>query len=227
MTSYRLKDKISKLVQSQLPEFVTTDYSTFVEFIEAYYKFLEQDSNAFEIIQNARNYSDIDLTTESFVQYFLKNYAKDLPINVLGNKKLLIKRIKDLYESKGSSLSFSLLFQLLYGELVDVKRPYDLVMKASDGVWEQALSIQVDLLSGSVDDLVGKQLKVNKNGITYSDQILKVKYLYSSVYEIFIPSTYCLEIIGNHTITITKNYCVRCTTTIGRTTCNRWNNSYI
>lgn len=189
MTSYRLKDKISKLVQSQLPEFVTTDYSTFVEFIEAYYKFLEQDSNAFEIIQNARNYSDIDLTTESFVQYFLKNYAKDLPTNVLGNKKLLIKRIKDLYESKGSSLSFSLLFQLLYGELVDVKRPYDLVMKASDGVWEQALSIQVDLLSGSVDGLVGKQLKVNKNGITYSDQILKVKYLYSSVYEIFIPFT--------------------------------------
>ena len=189
MTSYRIKEKISKLVQSQLPEFVSTDYSIFVEFIEVYYKFLEQDSNALELVQNARNYSDIDLTTESFVQYFLKNYAKDLPTSVLGNKKLLIKRIKDLYEAKGSELSFSLLFQLLYGETVEVKRPYDLVMKASDGIWEQSLSIQVELISGSANNLVGKQLKLNKNGVTYSDQILKVKYLYSNVYEIFIPFT--------------------------------------
>lgn len=189
MTSLRIKEKISKLVESQLPEFISSDYTVFVEFLEAYYRFLEQDENALELVQNARKYSDIDSTAESFIQYFLTNYAKDIPNSVLVNKKLLIKRIRDLYESKGSSLSFTILFQLLYGETVNVTRPYDLVLRASDGVWEQPLSIQVELVSGSGNNLVGKLLKVNKNGLTYTDQILKVKFLYNNVYEIFIPFT--------------------------------------
>jgi hypothetical protein len=79
MATTRIKEKVSELVNSQLPEFIRSDYTTFVAFLEYYYKFLEQDQGAFELVQNARQYSDIDQTTESFVNYFLTNYAKDLP----------------------------------------------------------------------------------------------------------------------------------------------------
>ena len=71
MTTTRIKDKISQLVRSQFPEFIQSDYNTFITFIEAYYRFLEQDQGANELIQNSRSYSDIDLTTEAFVKYFL------------------------------------------------------------------------------------------------------------------------------------------------------------
>jgi len=73
MASTRIKEKLSTLVQSQLPEFVRSDYSTFVSFLEAYYEFLEQDQSSQELIQNALQYSDIDRTVPSFVQYFLKS----------------------------------------------------------------------------------------------------------------------------------------------------------
>ncbi len=189
MTTTRIREKISGLVSSQLPEFVSKDYELFVSFIEYYYKFLEQDQHAFEVIQNATDYSDIDKTTSSFINYFLKNYAKDLPISAVSNQKLLIKRINDLYASKGSDLSFKLLFQLLYGEIAKTSHPYDLVLKASDGIWEQKLSIQVSLTSGSASNLVGKILKVIKNGITYTDQILKVRFLETNKYELYIPYT--------------------------------------
>jgi hypothetical protein len=65
MATTRIKEKISTLVNSQLPEFIRSDYTTFVTFIESYYKFLEQDQGALEIVQNARSYNDIDTTTDA------------------------------------------------------------------------------------------------------------------------------------------------------------------
>ncbi|NDB86882.1 MAG: hypothetical protein EB127_29960, partial [Alphaproteobacteria bacterium] len=156
MSTIRLKEKISSLVNSQFPEFIRSDYTTFVAFVEAYYKFLEQDQGAQEIIQNARSYSDIDLTTESFVQYFLNQYAKDIPQSVLINKPLLVKRIRDLYESKGAELSYKLLFQILFDSPVSINYPYENVLIASDGRWEDSISVRVELTSGSVDDIVNR-----------------------------------------------------------------------
>ena len=69
--SNRLKEKISALVLSQVPEFIGNDFPLFVSFVEEYYKFLEQDQGAQEVIQNALDYSDIDATIESFLKYFI------------------------------------------------------------------------------------------------------------------------------------------------------------
>ena len=93
MATTRITEKISRLVSSQLPEFIRTDNSKFVAFLEYYYNFLEQDQGALEIVQNSQQYSDIDQTTDSFVNYFIANYAKDLPYTLQVNKPLLIKVI--------------------------------------------------------------------------------------------------------------------------------------
>jgi len=116
MSTTRLKQKLSSIVSSQFPEYIQRDFTTFIEFMELYYKFLEQDQGAQEIIQNLTEYGDIDTTTDAFVKYFLKNYTDLIPETALANKKILVKRIKDLYESKGSSLSFQLLFRLFFNE---------------------------------------------------------------------------------------------------------------
>jgi hypothetical protein len=39
----RIKDRVSELINSQLPEFIRNDNTTFVAFLKYYYKFLEQD----------------------------------------------------------------------------------------------------------------------------------------------------------------------------------------
>ena len=188
MATTRITEKISTLVSSQLPEFVRSDSTTFVSFVEAYYRFLEQDQGALEIVQNARSYSDIDTTTESFVNYFLANYAQNIPLGVLTNKRLLIKRIRDLYESKGSEISFKLLFQLIYNEPVEVTHPYDYVLRPSDGRWNQRSSIRVLLTSGSIEGITDRFLTYSKNNIEYSAAILRVKSISSNLYEIFYNS---------------------------------------
>ena len=189
MPTTRIKEKISKLVSGHVPEFVKSDYTTFVSFIEAYYRFLEQDQGALEVVQNAKEYGDIDRTLDSFVNYFIANYAQDISYNVLLNKRLLVKRIKDLYEAKGSELSFKLLFKLLYDTVVDTSHPYDNVLIASDGTWDQRVSLRIEITSGSITNIVDRFLTITKNNIVYNDAIVRVKLLDADLYEVFLKSS--------------------------------------
>ena len=187
MTTTRIKDKISQLVRSQFPEFIQSDYNTFITFIEAYYRFLEQDQGANELIQNSRSYSDIDLTTEAFVKYFLKNYAPDIPQSVLANKKLIVKKVKDLYEAKGSELSFDLLFRFLFNSTVDINYPYDFVLRASDGRWSQKVSLRLQTLTGNRDVITNRILRyTSSNGFIYETPILETKNLTATIIEVFL-----------------------------------------
>jgi hypothetical protein len=188
MATTRINEKISELVNSQLPEFIRSDFTTFVAFLEYYYKFLEQDQGALEIVQNARQYSDIDKTTSSFVNYFLANYASDLPVTLQVNKSLLIKKIEGLYKAKGSTLSIETLFKVLYDTVATTSHPYDYVLRPSDGIWNQRSSIRVLLTSGSIEGITDRFLTYSKNNIAYSAAILRVKSITSNLYEIFYNS---------------------------------------
>ena len=188
MSTTRIKDKVSELVTSQLPEFIRSDYTTFVAFLKYYYKFLEQDQGALELVQNARQYSDIDQTSEAFVNYFLTNYAKDLPINLQVDKTLLVKRIEGLYKAKGSSLSIETLFKVLYDTYAITRHPYDFVLRPSDGQWSLRTSIRVLKTSGSVSDIKDRFLSLTKNNISYTVEITRVKNLVGNLYEIFYHS---------------------------------------
>lgn len=202
MATTRIKDKISELVNSQLPEFVRTDYTTFVAFLEYYYKFLEQDQGALEIVQNARQYSDIDQTTESFINYFLSNYAKDLPFSLTVNKPLLIKRITDLYTAKGSSLSIETLFKILYDTAAVTRHPYDFVLRPSDGRWDLRTSLRVQLTSGSTADIKDRFLVLTKNNIDYSVEIVRVKNLTPGLFEIFYKTKIDVPFVINDSVSV-------------------------
>lgn len=160
MSSIRLKEKLSTLVPSQLPEFIQSDYATFVAFLEAYYEFLEQDQNAQELLQNARSYADVDRTINSFVQYFVNQYCVNLPASVLADKKVLVKNIQDLYRTKGSLKSYQLLFRILYNKDIEVFLPSTQILRASDGKWTQQTSMYLRVLVGDPDTVVAKTASV-------------------------------------------------------------------
>jgi hypothetical protein len=218
MTTSRIKDKISELVKSQVPEFIRTDYTTFVAFLEYYYKFLEQDQGALELVQNARQYSDIDQTTESFVNYFLTNYAKDLPYSLTVNKPLLIKKISDLYAAKGSSLSIETLFKVLYDTAATTRHPYDFVLRPSDGRWDLRTSLRVQLTSGSATGIKDRFLVLRKNNIDYAVEIVRVKNLTPGLFEIFYKTKLSVPFEIDDNVTVSNTTGVIFTGTIKPTT---------
>jgi len=137
------KNKLEFLIQEQLPEFVQNEYAGFVTFLEGYYRFLDQSGEVNNFLLNARDYSDIDTTLEVFIDQFRKQYAIDIPKNVLVNQRRLVKLISDFYESKGAENSIELLFKILYDETVEFFYPSTHILKASDGVWIEDVVIRI------------------------------------------------------------------------------------
>ena len=149
-------NKISTLIEQQFPDYIRTDGSKLVAFVKAYYQWMEQTGNAQQRINNLLDYSDVDNTLESFVRFFVNEYLVNIPLSIRSDKKLLTKRIQDLYRSKGTENSHKLLFRILFDEEIDFYYPGDYVLKASDGRWVKRKILRVTSpIVGNVSSLNG------------------------------------------------------------------------
>lgn len=150
-----MRNKISTLVSRQLPEFVREDYPTFVAFVEAYYEFLEQQGVDLSTVR------DIDNTLDEFIIQFKKEVAHNLPLlSPEHNERFILANIKDQYLAKGSEASYKLLFKLLFGKNIEVSYPGRQLLRASDGRWNQDISLFARIDFGSPDDIIGKLVNI-------------------------------------------------------------------
>lgn len=126
---------ISQFIPEQLPEYIQSEYPLFVDFIKAYYEYLEQSGGAIERSRRLIDQRDIDKTLDEFVSYFSNEYLHNIPNNILADKRKLIKRINEFYRAKGSEKSYKLLFRILFNEDVDFYYPKVDIFRASCGSW--------------------------------------------------------------------------------------------
>lgn len=148
---------IQSVVKGQLPEHIREDYPTFVAFVEAYYEYMQRNG------VNLKQIRDIDETLEDFIVQFKKELAYNLPI-VVEDERFLLSRIKDQYLSKGSEASYKLLFKLLFGKNVELNYPGRSMLVASDGRWNQEISVFAQVDYGNPDDIVGKLVDIQTAG---------------------------------------------------------------
>ena len=128
-----VEGKLSSLVENQFPAFYKEEGPKFLAFIKAYYEYLETTGKQQNVQRNLKNYKDIDDTLDEFIKYFRSELMPEIPNDALADKRLLAKRIKDLYTTKGTIDSYKLLFRILYDEDVEVNFPADQMLKVSDG----------------------------------------------------------------------------------------------
>jgi hypothetical protein len=184
----------STLVPSQLPEFVRTDYDTFIAFIQAYYEYLDNQGLDFLTLR------DLDETLDKFLVYFKDELANNLPTTVQVDYRTFLKNMKDLYLAKGSPASYKLLFKILYGKNVTVSYPGTQMLRASDGKWQQDVSIFVNVSLGTPDMIAGKLVDVITPTATFKIlvnrqqnvevEIDRIVQISANVYEIFIDRNF-------------------------------------
>ena len=146
--------KTSLLISRQVPEFVRDEYPKFVNFLEAYYEFLEnkqtgKNNDLLAKSQDLRYVSDVDYSIDAFEDQFLNTFASLLPKDISVDKAFLIKNLLPLYLAKGNEKSFKLLFRMIFDEEVEVIQPKNSILRASDGKWliEKAFRISQDVYS--------------------------------------------------------------------------------
>jgi len=84
--------KTSLLIPSQLPGFIRDDpdYENFVAFVQAYYEWMEQNDNTLDTSKNLLSYSDIDNTTDKFIDYFTNDFLPYFPQEALISKEAIM-----------------------------------------------------------------------------------------------------------------------------------------
>ena len=86
---------------------------------------------------NLLSYADVDKTSGDFLEYFRRDFMPFIDRDVLANKRLLQKHVKDLYLSKGTKESYEFLFRILYGLEAEVTDPGKNVIKPSRSEWSE------------------------------------------------------------------------------------------
>ena len=192
------KESLNHLISTQLPDFVRNQYPVFVTFLEKYYQFLDQDSQANNVLLNAESFSDINRTLDIFVPKFKDQYAQHFPLTAQLDDRRLIKFIKQFYEAKGSEQAIELLFRILYNESAEFFYPSEQILRASDGIWIEDVTLKL-AVDGSITanpfDLNGKTVNIiyyeNIGSVTYErsvetniTNVTKFAYVYPPVYEL-------------------------------------------
>ena len=60
--------RISTLIESQLPEFISTEYELFSKFVTKYYEQQEVQGGALDVISNIEKYADIDYYEQNILR---------------------------------------------------------------------------------------------------------------------------------------------------------------
>jgi hypothetical protein len=157
MTSL-VKAKVSTVVSKQTPEFVREEHAKFIQFLEAYYEWMELQGNAGFTMRNIESARDIDKTVDDFVQYFQKELMVAIPEYVISDKRMLAQRIHDLYRAKGTQQSYELLFRILYDEPAEIYYPKVDLLRSSDGKYDKRTVIKVIENAGDAFNLVGQTI---------------------------------------------------------------------
>lgn len=136
-------NKTSLLVSSQVPDFVADEHPQFVTFLEKYYEFLEQKGELLDTTKRFTQNMNIDLADPKFQDKIYNQFLKLLSVNVVADKTVLIKYIKDFYRAKGTENAVRFLARILFSKEIEFYYPKKDILRASDGKWFVERSLRV------------------------------------------------------------------------------------
>lgn len=191
-----MANTVSLLIRQQLPEYVRSDYDTFVEFVESYYEWMDQTGNVIDLSKKLPTHMDLDSSLNAFSDYFVKQFLPLFPADRLTNPTFFIQHAKEFYRTKGTSKAVRLLFRLLYNQEIDLYYPKTNVLRASTSGWTNTPSLRLDSTMWTIEygdgtTTVFRALDTSR-GVTpvvYLDGVLQVSGYAHSPNEPYITFT--------------------------------------
>lgn len=173
--------RIADYFQNQLPEFIREEYPVFVDFLKAYYEFYTNTQTV-----NYGQVKDIDATIDVYIQQLKRDYAAIIKDYKPNNDREFLRFAKEFYSARGSEQSYKYLFRAFFNKEVDIFLPSSVILKASDGRWEQDTSIFIEMSSGDPTKFTGRRLLIKTSAGDVETYCKRIKKITTTRYELFI-----------------------------------------
>lgn len=152
-----IEQHISQYIESQFPSVFKEEGPQLVQFVKAYYEWMESTGQPLFHSRRLPSYRDIDETLDEFVTFFKLKYLPNIQFTTASSRRLFVKNALDFHRSKGSSRSVELFFKLIYGVSASIYYPGDDLFRASDGEWVVPVYLEISP-SPMSKSFVGQQI---------------------------------------------------------------------
>lgn len=143
-----------------LPRQLRDDNRLFINLLEDYYRFLNQEKNPSYVINRIIDEHNLDKTFDpDYLTKIKAEIAKASPTNRYLQKTFLLKRIIDVYNLRGNEESIKYFFRVFFNEEAQIYYPWERVIKPSQGNWTTSHKLKLILLYGRGEDLLLKEIE--------------------------------------------------------------------
>lgn len=178
---------ISAHVATQFPAFVSEDHPRFVEFMEAYYRWMESNGEVSHASRRLYYNQDIDTASEQATEHLFNEFLQIIPRNIVANKSTVLKYIKQFYGAKGTEKSFKFLFRILFNTNSSLYYPKNDILRASDGKWIQNKTVRLINVVGDVKKLRAQKIRGLTNNCTaFVERLYGINFGNYSAYELVL-----------------------------------------
>lgn len=192
--------KISTIVEDLFPSFYKEEGQSFIQFVKAYYEWMEQQDNVDSHLRQLPNYFDIDKTIDEFIAHFKEQYLPDVDFAPQTDRRMMIKHAKEFVSSKGSEEGIKLLFRLIYGEEAEIFRPSEKILRPSDGTWFVPRYLELNSAL-KTKEFVGKNIIGSASGATALAERLSTKIINGKKIDVLYVSNVKGNFVLNELIT--------------------------
>lgn len=193
-SSRQVRKNIHTDIPSQFPGVYREDAPVFVEFVKAYYKYIDEQENSF---RDAFSIRDIDTTFEKFLIHFKKKYLNSLPLKSDSDTRFLLKHIQDLYRRKGSKESLELLFRMFFDEEIEVFYPSYNLLRISDSKYGSNNYLEMKAIKSIIDYPIRKGDKII--GDTSKAEAFVDEIVFQNINGLIVPTLYLSNVFGSFT----------------------------
>jgi hypothetical protein len=168
------------------------------EFMDVYYKYASERNNALGIVNYTSENRDVDTALDNYLDNFYSTYANHLKNPNALDKKTLIKFLNAIYSAKGSARALSVIFQIMFGEEIDITYPSENILKASDGVWVQERFITTTTLFGTF--LLTDTIEFNNQFGYFTITPIRTEQISGGLTRIYFKSFEKIEVIDDQEV---------------------------
>jgi len=178
---------VAVFVKSQFPEFVSEDHPTFIEFMEAYYSWLDSRGQPLHDARRLLDNQDIDTVEEEYEEHLFNEFLSILPRNLAADRSIVLKNIKQFYGAKGTEKSFKFLFRILFNSDSYLYYPKVDILRTSDGKWIQNQTLRLTNVVGDVRRIRAQKIRgLKTNTVAFVERFYGITFLATGAYELVL-----------------------------------------